>query len=105
VRRGLVLGQPRACSLRPDVRDDLVSGRVSAEVVARRIWLNEEAALCPECARRPVEGRTGICRPCHLRRLTEAHLDALKAISAQQALWTSRQALKRARDGRHHVLD
>lgn len=103
-RRGLVLGQPRACSLRPDVRDDLVGGRVSAEVVRRRMDLEAEAALCPTCARRSVEGRTGECRVCHLRRLTEAHCDALEAISCQQALWTSRQALKRARDGRQHVV-
>ena len=97
-RRGLVLGQPRACSLRPALRGDLVDGRVDAEAVRRRMDLDHDAALCPTCARRPVEGRLGVCRVCHLRKLTEAHLGAIEVLDAQRALWASRQCLKRTRD-------
>ena len=98
-RRGLVLGQPRCCSLRADMRGDLVSGRVSAEAVAARVKLDREAALCPVCARREIASRgNGLCRVCYLQKLTEAHLQALEEIDAQRSLWASRQCLKRARD-------
>jgi hypothetical protein len=97
-RRGSVLGQPRGVSLRADLREDLLNSKATAEAVARRLVLWDEAALCPSCARRRVEVKiTGLCGVCHTRRLTEAHLAELEKLDAQRALWTSRQALCRAR--------
>lgn len=98
-RSGLVLGQPRGVSLRKELREDLVSGRVDPAVMAERLRIEQESELCPSCGVRPVVVKlTGLCRVCHLKRLREAHQDALKEIEEQRALWKSRQDLKRARD-------
>jgi hypothetical protein len=99
-RRGSVLGQPRGVSLRAELRADLVSLPGMAELVASRMKIDADAALCPVCAIRPVQpkGSGGFCRPCHLRRLTEAHEQALEELSAQRALWSSRQVLHRERN-------
>ena len=97
-RRGLVLGQPRTVSLRGAVHGDIVSGRVDGELIAARIALTEEAETCPCCGRRPVEVRsTGFCLVCHRDRLIAAHLDEVEKLDSQRALWSSRQALCRAR--------
>lgn len=98
-RRGSVLGQPRGVSLRKALRDDLVSGRVDAALVAERMRIDEEAEmLCPSCAVRPVRVEsTGLCRPCHLNRLADAHHEALAELVAQRRLWRARQWLHRAR--------
>lgn len=96
--RGLVLGQPRGQAVLPQLRGDVVSGRVSATVIAQRMAIREEAALCPVCARRPVEiASTGYCTVCHKTALSMAHLAELEKLDAQKALWSSRQALCRAR--------
>ena len=97
-RRGLVLGQPRGVSLSREIREDLVSGRVDPLLVAERMRVSSEAEICPACGVRPIEVRsTGWCTPCHMGRLTEAHLQELESIDAQRALWASRQALHRGR--------
>lgn len=97
-RRGLVLGQPRGVSLRRELREDIISGVVSDEAIARRMSIDDEADLCPVCCRRPQEVRsTGLCTLCHMRRLAEAHLQELEQLDGQRALWSSRQALCRAR--------
>ena len=97
-RRGLVLGQPRGCSLAREIREDIVSGRVNAETMARRMALAPDAPLCPCCAHRPAEVRSsGFCLQCHNDRLIAAHLQALEDIDSQRALWTSRTTLCRAR--------
>jgi hypothetical protein len=98
MRRGLVLGQPRGVSIAAQIRDDIVSGKVSAESLARRMALKADAALCPCCAHRPAEVRSsGFCLKCHNDRLIAAHLQALEDIDSQRALWTSRTTLCRAR--------
>lgn len=98
-RRGSVLGQPRGVSLRRELRADLVSGRIDQDLLAKRLRLDAEAALCPLCAARPIRvASTGLCRVCHLRELAELHREAIEEFEAQRELWTARQQLKRARD-------
>lgn len=97
-RRGLVLGQPRGTRITEQLRADVVSGRVDDELLARRMALRQDAETCPCCGRRPIEVRTtGFCTVCHKDRLTAAHLDEVEKLDAQRALWSSRQALCRAR--------
>lgn len=96
--RGSVLGQPRGHAILPQIRGDVVSGKVSAEAIAERMTLLRVAALCPVCGSRPIEvATTGYCVCCHKRLLAEAHLGELEKLDAQKALWASRQALCRAR--------
>ena len=100
-KRGTVLGQARGMSLRGEaVRDDILAGKVDPALLARRMRIDREAALCPSCGKRPqrVEA-SGLCLVCHRDRLTELHLEALEEHDAERALWSSRQALKRARHG------
>ena len=97
--RGSVLGQARGLQLAALVRADLVSGTVDAGLIARRMQTDREAQLCPWCGRRPVRlPRAGTCLVCHREHLTAAHLEALEELSAQRAMWSTRQALKRERD-------
>jgi hypothetical protein len=106
--RGPVLGQPRGDRLAPAVhrirflrqlRADVLAGRVDVERMERRVRLIARgAALCPECAKRPVEiERTGLCEDCHLDRLAWAHaLEADRAEKDRQLL-RERQRKSRAR--------
>ncbi len=97
-RRGLVLGQPRGQAILPRIRGDIMDGTVSDEAIAARMALSRDAALCPVCARRPIEvASSGWCLPCHRERLVSAHLAELEVIDSQRSLWSSRQALCRAR--------
>jgi hypothetical protein len=97
-RRGLVLGQPRGEPIAAQLRHHVVSGRVDAEVLARRMALVQDEELCPCCGHRPAEVRSsGFCVRCHKERLSAAHLAELEKLDAQKALWSSRQALCRAR--------
>lgn len=97
-RRGSVLGQPRGVSIIPEIRENVVSGRISDEAIAERMRLHEDASTCPCCGRRPIEvSSTGFCGVCHKNRLIEAHLYELEKIDSQRSLWTSRTALCRAR--------
>ena len=100
-RQGSVLGQPRGVSLRgEDIRADILSGKVDPGLLARRMRIDREAALCPSCGKRPIRvDATGLCRVCHLDRLSEVHLEALQEHDAERALWATRQALQRARRG------
>ena len=75
-----------------------MTGRVSAEVVCRRLEVERQASTCPDCGRRPATvATTGLCVVCHRRALTEAHHQILEEIDAERALRSSRQALCRAR--------
>ena len=98
-RRGSVLGQPRGVAIARQIREDVLSGRVDADCIARRLLLDREAELCPCCSARPVEvPSTGFCHVCHTRRLADAHRSAIAEREAQRDLWQSRQADKRHRD-------
>lgn len=95
-RRGLVLGQPRGVSLGAELREDLLSGKVDAAVIARRMAADHDAELCPCCGRRPVRVEaSGMCRVCHLEALAAHHLELLAEIQAQRELWTARQQVHR----------
>ena len=97
-RCGSVLGQPRGVRLRAAMRADIVDGRVSATLIAARMKIDHDAALCPCCGYREIEVKnSGLCRPCHVSRLIQGHKDALAAIEAQRRLWSVRQELHRAR--------
>ena len=97
--RGSVLGQVRGVSLSAQLRDDLVSGRVSAETIAERMRLDHERQLCPICCRRPVRAASsGFCLVCHRRELAEKHLELLEELDARRAMDAGKQALHRARE-------
>lgn len=98
--RGSVLGQMRGVSLSASLRDDLVSGRVSAETIAERMRLDQERQLCPVCAKRPVRSSSGFCTVCHRRLLAEAHFELLEELDAKRAMNTGKKALQRARERR-----
>ena len=81
----------------------MTSGRIPAEAIDARIALDSGADLCPCCATREISvASSGLCRPCHLKRLAAAHRDSLSDLAAEEEalreLWTCRQELKRARD-------
>lgn len=95
-RRGLLLGQPRGLRL-----GELLpaADRETAALVLARQRIDEGAELCPSCCVRPVRVKsTGLCIPCHKRRLAEVHRELLAEREATRELWQARQALKRGRD-------
>lgn len=111
-RRGALLGIPRvdADDLRAaglevavlhEIRRLALAGTVDpATLEARAIRSLTDSTLCPQCVRRPAEvRRSGLCRPCHLRHLAEAHADELEAHAAQRDLWAARQRKQRATKG------
>lgn len=96
-RRGTLLGQPRGVRLRDLLPADI--DRKTATLVLARQEIDAEAELCPSCAQREIAVRTtGLCWPCHKRRLADVHRDLLAEQEAQRELWRTRQQLKRARD-------
>ncbi|MGO8683066.1 MAG: hypothetical protein ACLQUT_00570 [Thermoleophilia bacterium] len=98
-RRGSVLGQPRGVSLRSEVRVSLASDRLLAALVVKRMQVDRDADLCPFCGRRPIVNHsTGLCAVCHVRKLTEAHRDALAELEARRELDAAKQMLHRARE-------
>jgi len=98
-RRGILLGQPRDLSLAELVGGKLAADRKTAALVLERSELTAAGELCPECCARPVRVRkTGLCLPCHKRRLADAHRELLAEAEAGRELWQARQALKRARE-------
>jgi len=80
------------------MRADIVDGRVSATLIAARMKIDHDAALCPCCGYREIEVKnSGLCRCCHVEKLISGHRDALAALDAQRQLWSVRQELHRAR--------
>ncbi len=97
-RRGRLLGQPRGVSLKREVRETLIHGRRD-ELVAERMKLDAEAELCPACGRRPQRvAATGLCRTCHLSRLSELYEEMTADDKAMQAAWAARQRRKAVLD-------
>lgn len=110
-RRGPLLGQPRGTSFvdyrrsfyaAPRMREDALAGKVDLAVLeAQVIRMVREGTrpLCPSCGKREqTVNSTGLCSPCHLRRLAAAHLDRIAETEAQRNLDSARQQAKRARD-------
>jgi len=96
-RRGCLLGQPRGVRL-AELLPHEDDPHVRALVIARAA-LDHEAELCPSCGTRPIRvPRSGLCWPCHHRRLAALHREAVDEIAAQRDLWAARQELKRQRD-------
>ncbi len=102
-RRGTVLGQPRGISLKAELRDGALAGRVPADAIAAREAL-DAAALCPVCCVRDATHRSGYCVPCWHHVLAKRHREELERLRAEddakRALWKARQRVKRARDAR-----
>jgi hypothetical protein len=97
--RGTLLGQPRGIRLRDLLPEAVAADRELAALVLERQRVDETADLCPRCATRPASVKqTGLCPPCHKRRLAEVHRDLIADQEASRDLWQSRQALKRTRD-------
>jgi hypothetical protein len=97
-------------SLRSALREDLVDNTVLAELIAQRMRIDADAALCPSCALRPITvPTTGLCRCCHVARLTEAQREVLAEVEANRGHYVARQRVCRARKAagiaigeRHH---
>ena len=99
-RKGRVLGQVAGQALDAQTREALLDAK-RAELIAARM-LDPEDALCPTCAKRPARIRsTGLCRVCHLKRLSENHREVLQEEEAGRELMASRAALARSRRRRH----
>lgn len=97
-RRGSVLGEPRPGTLPADQRRAVLYGITNPERARARAE-GRDRELCPGCAYRPVENRrTGLCEPCHLRRLAWAHQQEVVVVAARRELVTARQQKHRARE-------
>ena len=94
-RRGAIIGELARERLPRDLREAVFLG-VSDPVVAER-RVTSTGDLCPSCARRHVETRTGLCAPCHLRRLAEAHREELAIVAGRRELDAARALKYRAR--------
>lgn len=102
-RRGSVLNErrPGEDSARLRILDGTgdqgrVDHYVALEAAARR---GQPADLCPSCTARPVERpRTGLCHPCHLMALADAHRHDQARAEGQRQLWTERQRKHRGDD-------
>lgn len=108
-QRGKALGEPRVGSWRTEglghVRADVLSGEVSDVNVDAHLQIvaagrrGVPQQLCPACSARPVQRpRTGLCTPCHLRALAEAHRHAKAEKEARREWWKEKQQIKRRRD-------
>jgi len=96
VRTGTLMGQPHGMSLRRDMREALLA---CPHLLEERARMDRDAELCPSCARRTINvPATGLCRPCHMRHLADAHREALAELHAGRELWAERQRLHRARE-------
>jgi len=72
--RGHVLGQSRDLALRAEVREAV---RSAPDLYADRLRVSREAAICPECAHRPIQVETsGLCRLCHARYLERLYRES-----------------------------
>lgn len=102
-RRGSVLNERRPGD--DPARLRILDGAGDARKVANYLTLEAAARrgaqpdLCPSCAARPVERpRTGLCQPCHLMALADAHRHDQARAEAQRELWTERQRKHRGED-------
>lgn len=110
--RGLVIGQPRAVSLKVEglarYRELILAGKVRPAAVAARLELVSRtgAELCPLCGTRPVAlpsrskpaALNGVCVVCHIRGLVEVQNEELEALEARRELlvaWQRKSRLKR----------
>lgn len=107
-RRGVVLGQPRGESWgsRSDtrrIREAMLLGRIdptAVEETIARLVAEDPPPLCPLCAARWADHRSGVCRVCHYQALAAAHRDAEALAGAQRELWQARQEKSRTRRGK-----
>lgn len=73
-------------------------GDVDLDGLLEEITGTTDAELCPWCARRPVTTQSGLCLPCHRRRLNEALSDRLAALEAQREANVLKTRVRRERD-------
>lgn len=87
---GRILGDPP-----PPLRDLFRRDPTAATRISQAA--TNPAPLCPRCARRPQSPTLGICRPCHLTALADAHRAETAEQAARRDLDQARQAKHRAR--------
>ena len=81
-RRGNVLGQPKGSHLTPELRELLLTCREDPRAARRR---RDALPLCPRCvSRAATDERTGLCKPCQLHELAEAHREETAELLAKR---------------------
>lgn len=113
-KAGLLLGQPRSQAwteqggkgISPErlevIKREVLSGVIDIALLEQRV--RELASgrardLCPSCIARPVErATTGLCEPCHLTLLAQAHRDEAHRRATRRDLDAARQ--EKLRSGR-----
>lgn len=94
-RRGAILGELRHERLPHELREAVFLGVSDPVAAERRVTIRGD--LCPACGHRYAETRTGLCAPCHLRRLAEAHREELAIVAGRRELDAARALKYRAR--------
>lgn len=80
------------------VQKAIARGDLTLEEALERARTGLDAELCPACGCRAIETeRSGLCRVCHTRRLTDAALDRLTEVAALRDYNVAKTATKRAR--------
>jgi hypothetical protein len=94
-RRGSVLGELPAHRLPRELRVAVFLGVSDPARAEQRVAIRGD--LCPGCSLRPARSRTGLCEPCHLRRLIEGHREELAVAGGRRELDAARAMKYRAR--------
>jgi len=95
-----VLGQPRGVSIPKQIRDDMVTGVVDPELIARRMQVEREAELCSCCGLRPIRmNKTGLCVVCHLDLIAERYREQIDELVKVRLVNRLKQQKKRLKDG------
>lgn len=97
-RRGVRLGQPRGASWKKDLSRLGVSDDELPNLEERiRRSLKPDGPLCTDCVEREVAVRsTGLCLPCHFRRLAQAKREKeIDRKARAEYLKESKKALRR----------
>jgi hypothetical protein len=94
-RRGSIMGELPHRRLEPELREAVFLGVTDPRSAERRSRAGGE--LCPGCAVRPSNTRSGLCDVCHLQRLIQGHRDELAVAGARLELDAARAMKYRQR--------
>lgn len=93
---GRLLGDPTD----PQLRDRMRTDPTYATTLNQTARTAHTLPLCPSCCSRPQHSTAlGLCKPCHLTALAEAHRLAADTAEARRGLAQARQAKHRAITG------
>lgn len=106
---GLLLGQPRGRAWMKQlgmdparlaaIRQEAIEGEIDLAELEERIreQMQNSAAICPRCVQRSIERTsTGLCEPCHIALLAQAHRDEAFRRQARRDLDAARQEKSRS---------